>query len=261
MTPVQRRIIFALLLMAGLVAVCGLLWWLWGVLAAYIQPTTPTDKKDLVNVFVLIAAGVIGALTAIAALGNLYISRRNLQQQRDLDERRSQDAALQSYYEQMGKLLAEQGLMKTENKDDPLRLLARAHTLTVLGRLDGKRKKDVLLFVYGAGLIDRYEGILDLYNANLSGSDLSGAYLVQSGLEGVDLSRADLRDAWLPGSNLSWANLTGAQLDNADFAGTDLDNAVVTKEQLDACETVSSATLPGGVHVPEGQDHVPEDWP
>jgi hypothetical protein len=76
-----------------------------GTLAGYIQPGTPSAKKDLVNVFVVIAAGVIGTLTAMAAVGNLIVSRRNLQQQRDLDERRAQDDALQAYYEQMGTLL------------------------------------------------------------------------------------------------------------------------------------------------------------
>jgi hypothetical protein len=113
--------------------------WLWGVLSGYIQPKTPTDKKDLVNVFVVIAAGVIGTLTAIAALGNLYVSRRNLQhaqatlqQQRDLDNRRAQDDALQAYFDQMGDLLAVHKLMGRTNADDPIRLLARAQTLTVL---------------------------------------------------------------------------------------------------------------------------------
>src|SRR5215207_10450863 len=115
MMTVQRIAIVAIVVGAILTAIVlasgGV--WLWGVLVEYVQPKTATERKDLVNVFVIIAAGVVGLLTAIAALGNLYFSRRNLQQQRDLDNRRAQDDALQSYFEQMGKLLAEQNLMKT----------------------------------------------------------------------------------------------------------------------------------------------------
>jgi hypothetical protein len=46
---------------------------------AFIKPESPTEKKDLVNVFAVAATGVVATLTAIAAVGNLIISRRNLQ--------------------------------------------------------------------------------------------------------------------------------------------------------------------------------------
>ena len=99
MMSTQRKVLLAVIPIAiGLVVVTSA-WlggkWLWVELETYIRPGTATERKDLANIFVLIAAGVIGALTAIAALGNLYFSRKNLQnaqaalrQQRDLDVRR-----------------------------------------------------------------------------------------------------------------------------------------------------------------------------
>jgi hypothetical protein len=94
--------------------------WLWGELAAYIRPGDATERKDLVNIIVLIGAGIVGALTALCALLNAYFTRRNLQnareamrqqreledRQHELEEQRSQEDALQSYFEQMGDLLA-----------------------------------------------------------------------------------------------------------------------------------------------------------
>src|SRR3712207_3974058 len=129
--------------------------WLWGELAAYIRPGDATERKDLVNVFVLIGAGIVGTLTALAALLNAYFSRRNLQnaraalhRQRDLAERRAQDDALQAYLEQMGGLLTVHKL-KEAQPEDAVALLARAQTLTVLGRLSAWGKRDLLLFVHG----------------------------------------------------------------------------------------------------------------
>jgi uncharacterized protein YjbI with pentapeptide repeats len=228
MMTVQRIAIVAIVVGAILTAIVlasgGV--WLWGVLVEYVQPKTATERKDLVNVFVIIAAGVVGLLTAIAALGNLYFSRRNLQQQRDLDNRRAQDDALQSYFEQMGKLLAEQNLMKTNTQDNPLRLLARAQTLTVLGRLDARRKGHLTSFLYGARLIHKDNTII-----NLGWADLRAANLRAANLSFAELYGADLREA----------NLNGA-----DFSGAKLYGAMVTDEQLSSCESLEGTTMPNG---------------
>src|SRR5215203_3094870 len=143
--------IVAIVLCAVIVVVSAYLGgeWLWWQLDNYIQPSSPTEKKDLVNVFVLMAAGVVGFLTALAAMLNVYMSRKNLRQQRELDEQRAQDDALQKYYEQVGDLI-EQGLLKQRNSDDTLpdsvhavRSLADALTRTVLRRADATRKGNV----------------------------------------------------------------------------------------------------------------------
>ena len=266
MTTVQRRaIITALLIAISLAAIGALFWWLWGVLAGYIQPKTPTDKKDLVNVFVVIAAGVVGTLTAIAAVGNLIISRRNLQnaqatlqQQRDLDEQRAQDDALQDYFKQMGDLLTVHKLMETENADDPIRLLARAQTLTLLERLGSetnrarKKKRELTLFLHDAGLLNKDNTIVDLANANLrdaalGSTNLSDANLTDANLSGAYLGFADLSGANLSGADLRDANLNDANLNDANLRYTKGSKYTkVTKEQLSRCRSLEGATITDG---------------
>jgi uncharacterized protein YjbI with pentapeptide repeats len=222
--------------------------WLWGVLADYVAPKTAADRKDLVSIFVLIAAGVVGALTAIAAVGNLYVSRRNLQnaretlrQQRNLDERRAQDDALQAYYEQIGKMLTEQGLRNSGIHDDT-RLLAEAQTSTVLRRLDTSRKAELVLFLERAQLINTDDPLVNLVRADLYGVDLSGQVLMETSLEYANLSHANLRGAdismshvsgtVLSHADLSDANLSHAILSHADLRGADLSNAKLLNASL-----------------------------
>jgi hypothetical protein len=135
-----------------------------------------TERKDLVNIIVLIGAGTVGALTAFAAILNAYISSRNLQnaqealrQERALDERRSQDDALQAYFKQIGELLTDHKL-KEAQPENAVSMLARAQTLTVLRRLDAERKKDLLLFLYGAELIRKDDAVVNLLGARLTGA-------------------------------------------------------------------------------------------
>lgn len=222
------RTIFVLVVLLALFSLIAA--WLWGVIAHYVDPRTPSDRKDLVNVFVLIGAGVVGLLTATAAVGNLYISRRNLEQQRILEEERAQDDALQAYYKQLGDLLTKHALKKTKPEGD-VALLARAQTLTVAGRLDQGRKGQLLLFLYGAGLINKSSTIVKISHADFSGATLSD----------VNLDKADLSNAYFNRANLDKAYLRGANLSVAD-----LRNAEVTPGQLAACKSLSGATMPKG---------------
>jgi ABC-type multidrug transport system fused ATPase/permease subunit len=185
--------------------------WLWQALVDYIRPQTPTDRKDVANILVVIAAGVVGTLTALAALGNLYISRRNLEnaraalrQQRDLDLTRRSAEALQAYFEQMGGLLLDEELHTKADRYDVTRVTARARTLAVLGQLDGERKRTVLLFLRESRLINskvRYR----------NGRVVAYARLV--GLEDADLKEVDLREARLISTD-RWeaVSLEGANL-------------------------------------------------
>jgi len=122
--------------------------WFWGVLVGYVEPKGPTGRKDIVQVFALIVAGVVGLIGAIVGIANLSVSRRNLRQQFKLEDQRrattlqledlrSQDAALQAYFEQMGDLLRDHDLIDAEREDirQRVRQLARAQTLTVSARL------------------------------------------------------------------------------------------------------------------------------
>jgi hypothetical protein len=129
-------------------------------------------------------------------------------QQREREQRiasgRAQDEALQGYLDGMSQLLAdkEQPLHKAQPGDN-LGTVARARTLTVLPRLDGNRKRSVLVFLHESGLIGRERILVDDDSdlikrrhkiVNLDQADLSGANLS----EAVP-SRTNLRESFVIG--------------------------------------------------------------
>jgi uncharacterized protein YjbI with pentapeptide repeats len=207
MVLVQRKVLIVAGPVVTVLVVVSLAYfggqWLWGELAAYIRPDTATERKDLVSIFVIIAAGIAGALTALAALGNLYVSRTNLQNarntfeyQRGLDRQRDQAEALQTYLGKIGELLLDKDRsLRLVGPEHEARTVARAQTLAVLERLDASHKRDLIDFLQKAKLIKANATIIDLVGANLSGADLSGADLSGADLSGADLSGADLRGA------------------------------------------------------------------
>jgi hypothetical protein len=90
-------------------------------------------------------------------------------------ERRARDNALQAYLDRIEQLVADKNLLN-ERDTNTLRPLARAHTLTVLEGLDGRRKRNVIRFLYEAGLIYSDEPrVLALGGADLTGADLEGS--------------------------------------------------------------------------------------
>jgi len=103
------------------------------------------------------------------------IENKRANAERELAVQRAQDEALQVYLNQMGSLLLEKDLRDTK-EDSEVRTLARARTLTVLGRLDPSRKTAVTEFLVEADLVGRVEGrkpIIRLGSANLRGATLS----------------------------------------------------------------------------------------
>jgi len=217
-------------------------WWKvligWKALVNYIDPQEATDKKDAVQVYAVIVAGVIASITAAVGLANLRLTRKNLEQQRELEALRAQGTALQAYYEQIGKLLTDKDLRNT--KLEEIRELARAQTLTVLREVDSNGKGSLIIFLHGAGLI-RAE------NPTVS---LSGADLQRVNLEGAELQGANLRDANLPGANLSGAKLQQANLQNAFLGDAYLQNANLQGANLRGAYLrdayLSGATMPDG---------------
>jgi hypothetical protein len=139
--------------------------------------------------------------------------------ERELAKERAQDEALQAYLDQMSNLLLEKNL-RTSEEDSEVRTLARARTLTVLGRLDPSRKTAVYQFLVDADLvqsIDERDPII-----SLNGADLGGANVSDANLRNADLNGADLSDAYLRGADLRNANLIGADLSDAYLKGADL---------------------------------------
>jgi uncharacterized protein YjbI with pentapeptide repeats len=226
---------------------------------------------------------------AIAAAG-LWFNRQQQERQRaddwrqqeralDIADQRAQDDALQAYLDQMSLMLTnkERPLRRAQPGDD-LSVVARARTLTVLTKLEKKRKLDkdrkgsVLQFLYESGLITKDRRILDLSKAdlfmadlywaklseaNLHGvylikanliqadlvkADLSGAYLIEADLIRADLSEANLSNAWLRHANLSGAKLSNARLRHANLSSA----TGLTHEQITAARTLEGATMPNG---------------
>jgi hypothetical protein len=186
----------------------------------------------------------------------------------------------------MGSLLLEKDLRKSK-EDSEVRTLARARTLTVLGRLDPSRKAAVTEFLVEADLVQRVEGrkpIIRLESADLSGAVLSDPDQVSPGcglscydpgqvtnLRGADLAFAnltnaqmymvDLKDANLSDADLSSAFLKDANLSGADLSSADLSDADLTRADLSHAKGMSTEELEqetsslGSAIMPDGQRH------
>ena len=135
------------------------------------------------------------------------IEEQRTKTERDIAEDNQREAALQSYINEMSELLLEKKLRESTVTDE-VRIIARVRTLTVLPRLDGKRKRNLLLFLLDAGLIDRKSQIIDVSDADLSKADLSESRL--------------WRDKWIIDSLNNSKSITTA---NADLSGVNLRNA------------------------------------
>jgi uncharacterized protein YjbI with pentapeptide repeats len=135
-----------------------------------------------------------------------------------VDARR--DDAVQAYVEQMSGLMLDRHLVGS--KDLNLRAVARTLTLTALRTLDGRRKGQIIQFLWEAGLINRRgpggaDSVIALADADLRGVVLKNAYL-----GGVAMDWADLRNAKLSGASLTDASLVEARLDGASMRGANL---------------------------------------
>jgi hypothetical protein len=216
----------------------------------------------------LIVPVVLSLITVVFAwqqdIRQDQIENKRAEAERELASERAQDEALQAYLNQMSGLLLERDLRASE-EDSEVRTLARARTLTVLGRLDPTRKSAVLQFLVEAELVQKVEGrgpIIRLSGANLSGARLSDANLGDlssvslsrlKNLNGADLSNAYLRSAELRNADLSnailndailnnFADLSGAHLGEAHLSGADLSNATLVHANLKGAD-LSNADL------------------
>jgi len=209
------------------------------------QGKTVWDFLQLLIVpLMLVAIGLVFALQQDARQQRVEDQRADAE--RKLAAQRAQDEALQAYFDQMNTLLLEHNLRHSE-EDSGVRTLARARTLTVLGRRDPSRKSAVMQFLAEADLVQRVDGkepIISLREADLSDATLFMPNLSGANLRFAYLSDADLGDAYLSGADLRGANLRGANLSDAQG---------ITSEELD-----QQATSLKGATMPNGQKY--EDW-
>ena len=179
------------------------------------------------------------------------IESRRAEAEQELAAQRAQDEALQTYLGQVGTLLLKEGLRSAEEGSE-VRTLARARTLTVLGRLGPDRKRTVIEFLYEASLINGDNPTIPLNNANMSGIDLSSRYLKDRritgdpNLEGINLSGADLSEADLRSANLTQADLSGADLSEADLRWAYLYDAKLFRADLREAD-LSGANINNGL--------------
>ena len=190
----------------------------------------------------------------LVGIGLVFEMRQDVRQQQ-IEEQRAQDAALQSYFDQMSTLLMDHDL-RSSDEGSEVRNLARARTLTVLASLDPTRKTALIRFLGDAALIQSTSTESDDVIIALSGADLSDAPLSASGtdliearLDGANLSDADLsntimNEAFLWRANLRSANLSGAALGGANLYDADLSNADVMEAKLRRAD-LSGADLSG----------------
>jgi uncharacterized protein YjbI with pentapeptide repeats len=203
---------------------------------------------------------------ALATIGFLFTVQQDARQQqienqraasdRQIEEQRAQDAALQAYLDQMTALLLEKDLRNSEVGSE-VQTLAQARTLTVLERLDPGRKTEVMRFLVAAQLVQSVDGnesvILlyradlhgaDLRHANLRGAELSSTDLSYADLSYAEMSRAQLAEANLNNADLSTVGLSDANLDSADLRDADLSNAYLVNAYLSNTE-LTNANLRG----------------
>ena len=274
------------LLVIVIVFVIGLVAWL--ALSNYMSTNTHTQKKDLIQSVALIVGGVVAILGAVVGFGSPYVSHQTLQhnqralrvgqrntldalaQQQNLDESRIQEDVLQTYFQRIGDLLAENKL-EPDEKNRQAKALARAYTLTTLRRKDGERKNFLVRFLWAAQLIRLPTSVISLSNANLDDAKLNNSSLTRTALRRARLRRADLSWTNLKGSDLqeallteanltktglenvdlTLADLTGANLTGANLTNAILTDAKVTQEQLASCEKLDGAIMPHGAGPPQ----------
>ena len=191
---------------------------------------------------------IIPAVLAVAGyVINLTISRS----EREAAEKRADteykialdnqhEAVLQAYIDHMLEILPLYQI--NEEKIGSLKKIGRIRALTVLQRLDGKRKGNVIQFLYESELIKErvitYIDLsgLDLTNANLIGTNLAGANFSKANLHGANLNKANLNSTNLNSADLSKADLSKADLSKANLHKADLTEANLLETDLSAAK-------------------------
>jgi uncharacterized protein YjbI with pentapeptide repeats len=213
---------------------------------------TAWDWLQLLIVPLVLALVGLWLTTATQNQQQQSIEERRAEAQRQIEEQRAQDAALQDYLGKMKELLLD-GHLRSSGSDSSVRAVANVQTLVVLEQLNGRRESSVLRLLNDAHLIEGNAPIIDLYSARLNGAVLGGMDLSGTSLSGADLPKANLEDANLSGAkledvNFSGANLKNANLSDANLSSADLSSAEgVTNEELDQqAHSLKGATIPNG---------------
>lgn len=273
--PVATVLIPLSALLVVLVTLGYIFNWSWTGLGPYILPTKDSNFQRGKTLWDWMQLLFIPVVLAVAGFWFNHRERKIEQQRVEADREISSDnqreVALKEYIDKLSELLLHENLGKSEPESE-ISKIARVRTLTVVPRLDRRRKRTVLQFLYEAGLINKNNPIVDLQGVDFTAAymdhiDLHGAMLYKVNLSGgrlweANLSEADLSDASLGVNHeilsvdkdgepddvrtdrtyLGGANLSEAILRNADLYGADLNRANLSKVVLDGAD-LSRANL------------------
>jgi hypothetical protein len=249
------------------------------VLNWYVDPTKPSERKDLVLAVAQILVGTV-------LLSGLYFTWRTLQVNREgqitdrftraIDQLGKVEDGQKLFEIRVGGIYALQRIARESEEDywPIMEILTayvrqnaslprgagqeRTHDATDEQRAmevsGGKSEttepsapdpdiQAIMTILRRRNLYYRHEepGALDLSKTNLS-----GAFLTEADLSGAFLTEADLSGAVLTEANLSGADLSGANLSPANLSGTNL-----TQEQLEKAEGDENTQLPSHLKPPE----------
>ncbi len=190
-------------------------------------------------------AALIGAVIALGGVITTQLVNTGLEAQR------AREAALQKYFEQVGKLLIEQ------SGKPNVATVARAQTLAVLEGLDPERKRILLQFLSESKLISGVSPKIKMKRANLRDANLNEAELKEANLERArlrraKLSKADMKKAKLRKAKLGKADLSEAELNDADLSKAVLEKANLNKANLSNAD-LSDADLSGAKNLTQEQ--------
>ena len=146
---------------------------------------------------------------------------RRAKLEKEMEQERIREDLVINYLDRISTLLFSNNLSKS-NSNEEVRQIARAHTLSLLRVLDGKRKGVIIKFLYEAGLVGD-DPIIELSKANLEEAELD--YL---DLQGITLKNANLRGAKLQGVNFNNADLRGVDLTRVELKYANITNAKLT---------------------------------
>jgi uncharacterized protein YjbI with pentapeptide repeats len=199
----------------------------------------PKKLFDWMQILVIPVAVAIGTFVLNRAAKRRDDEAQQAQKQHELviEAQHAEEASLRAYLDYISRLLTDPDRpLHRSHWGDNLSVVARAQTLTALGRLkDGGRKAVVLKFLYEAALIERNRPIIGLQGANLQGADLQGNYLRGAYLRGALLERGTLREA-----NLQEATLREAYLQGVDLQGANLQRANIRGSGLERARLIGA---------------------
>ncbi|CAF3646530.1 unnamed protein product [Rotaria socialis] len=141
-------------------------------------------------------------------------SQLQREQEKNLEEQRYKNEALDTFIKEMGKLLKESNGFLTANRVTAT--LARVKTLNILRELDAQRNMRVIRFLYEANQLAEVDGHSPL--------DLSAAELRDMNFRRLSILKMKITNLSLTGVFLSNATFAGVDMEYVDFATNQFDN-------------------------------------